>query len=193
MNTADRLFGTLIWVLAVLAVAGVTHIVAILALPAFAGKDTYAWVAATAKPQQLAMQPIAQPGKQLVPFADPAIVQAVCPFDLSHGGLRLHADVEGDGFLALSFHTPNGKLFYALSDSAAHEGRMDIVVLTAQQLEAVEADDDEENPSQDLRLLAPTSRGFVFINTLAALPGEREEAEQRFKSVSCGAEPITED
>jgi hypothetical protein len=70
---------------------------------------------------------------------------------------------------------------------------MDIVLLTAQQLEAVEADDDEENPSQDLRLLAPTSRGFVFVNALAALPGEREEAEQRVKSVSCGVEPITED
>jgi uncharacterized membrane protein len=193
MNTADRLFGTVIWVVGVLAVAGVTHIVAILALPALAAKDIYAWIPAVAKPEQVAVEPSAQPGKQLVPFADPAIVQAVCPFDLSHGGLRLHADVERDGFLALSFHTPNGKLFYALTDSAAHEGRMDVVILTAQQLEAVEADDDEENPSQDLRLLAPASRGFVFVNALAALPGEREEAEQRVKSVSCGVEPITED
>jgi len=193
MNTADRLLGTLIWVLAVLAIAGVTHIVTILTLPAFASKDIYAWIGELAKPAQLGVEPHAQPGSQLVPFADPAIVQAVCPFDLSQGGLRLHADVEGDRFLSLSFHTPQGKLFYALTDLAAREGRIDIVVLTAQQLEAVEADDDEENPSQDLRLLPPTLRGFVFINALADVLGEREEAERRVRSVSCGLEPIVEE
>ncbi len=70
---------------------------------------------------------------------------------------------------------------------------MDIVVLTAQQLEAVEAEDDEENPSQDLRLIAPASKGFVLVSALANAPGEREEAEQRVKLVSCGLEPIAED
>ncbi len=193
MNTADRLLAALVWVLAVVAIAGVTHIAAVLMLPAVAGKDVYAWIPELAKPAQLAVEPAAQPGKQLVPFADPAIVQGVCPFDLAQGGLRLHADVEKDRFLALSFHTPNGKLFYALTDQAAHEGKMDIVVLTAQQLEAVEAEDDEENPSQDLRLIAPASKGFVLVSALANAPGEREEAEQRVKLVSCGLEPIAED
>jgi uncharacterized membrane protein len=193
MNTADRLLAALVWVLAVAAIAGVTHIAAILLLPPVAAKDVYAWIPELAKPAQLAVEPPAQPGKQLVPFADPAIVQAVCPFDLAQGGLRLHADVEGDRFLALSFHTPNGKLFYALTDLAAHEGRMDIVLLTAPQLEAVEADDDEDNPSQDLRLIAPASKGFVFVTALAYAPGERGEAERRVKSVACGLEPIAED
>jgi uncharacterized membrane protein len=193
MNTSDRLFGTFIWFLAVLAVAGLTHIIVIFALPGFAGNDAYAWISEIAKPGQLTVLPPDQPEKQLIPFADPAMAQAICPFDLSQGGLRLHADVEGDRLLALSFHTPAGKLFYAMTDLAAHKGRIDIVVLTAQQLETVEAEDDEENPSQDLRLLAPMARGFVLIGALAALPSERADAEERVKSVSCGVEQIEQD
>lgn len=192
MNMSDRLLGTLIWVLAVLAVAGVTHIIVIFALPGFKGQDTYAWISEL-KPGQLNDLPPAKSEKQLIPFADPAMVTAVCPFDLSQGGLRVHADVEGDRLLALSFHAPSGKLFYSMTDLAAHNGRMDVIVLTAQQLETVEAEDDEENPSQDLRLLAPTARGFVLIGALAALPGERAEATERVKSVSCGVEQIAQD
>jgi uncharacterized membrane protein len=193
MNTSDRLFGTLIWILAVLAVAGVTHLIVIFALPGFVGQDTYAWISQLAKPGQVTVLPPARPDKQLIPFADPAMVQAVCPFDLSQGGLRLHADVGGDRLLALSFHTPAGKLFYSMTDLAAHDGKMDVVVLTAAQLETVEAEDDEENPSQDLRLLTPAARGFVLIGALAVLPGERAEAEERVKSVSCGVEQIAQD
>ena len=193
MNMSDRLLGTLIWLLAVLAIAGVTHITVIFALPGFAGQDTYAWISELAKPGQLTVLPPAKPEKQLIPFADPAMVKAVCPFDLSQGGLRVHAEVAGDRLLALSFHTPSGKLFYSMTDLAAHKGSMDVVVLTSQQLETVEAEDDEENPSQDLRLLAPTARGFVLIGALAALPSERAEAKERVKSVSCGVEQIAQD
>jgi uncharacterized membrane protein len=193
MNTSDRLLGTLIWLLAVLAVAGVTHIVVIFALPGFLGKDSYAWISEMAKPGQLTVLPPAQPEKQLIPFADPAMVKAVCPFDLAQGALRVHADVDGDRLLALSFHTPSGKLFYSMTDLAANKGKMDVVVLTAEQLETVEAADDEENPSQDLRLLAPAGRGFVLIGALAVLPSERADAKERVKSVTCKVERITQD
>jgi len=193
MNVTDRLLGTLIWLLAVLAVAGVTHIIVIFALPGFMGVDTYAWISEMAKPGQLTVLPPAQPDKQLIPFADPAMVNAICPFDLSQGALRLHADAEGDRLLALSFHTPSGKLFYSMTDLAANKGRMDVVVLTAGQLETVEAEDDEENPSQDLRLLAPEGRGFVLIGALAVLPSEKASAQERAKSVTCSVERIAQD
>ncbi len=193
MNRADRLLGTLLWALAVLAVAGVTHIVVIFALPGYVGQDNYSWISALAKPGQLTILSSAQPDKQLIPFADPAMVKAVCPFDLTQGALRMHADVSGDRLLALSFYTPSGKLFYAMTDQAANKGKIDVVVLTADQLDIVEAQDDEENPSQDLRLLAPAARGFVLIGALAVMPGERAEAQERVKSVSCRVEPIAQD
>lgn len=80
-----------------------------------------------------------------------------------------------------------------MTDLAAQQGKMDVVVLTSAQLEAVESEDDEDNPSQDLRLIAPETRGFVVVSALAAFPGERAEAEERLKSVSCGIEQIAQD
>src|ERR1700682_2805084 len=168
MNQIDRLLAALLWLLGVLAIAGITHIVAIFALPGIAAKDTYARNSELAKPAQLTILPPTRPDKQFVPFADPAMVQFVCPFDLSQGGLRLHAAAEGDRLLTFSFRTSAGLVFYSMTDLAAQQGKIDVVVLTAAQLEIVEAEDDEDDPSQDLRLVAPEPRGFVFVSALAA-------------------------
>lgn len=193
MSQTDRLLAGLLWLLGVLCVAAVTHIIAIFALPDFAEKDPYARISELTKPAELTILPPARPGGQFIAFADPAMAQAICPFDLSQGGLRLHADVEGDRLLALSFRTRAGRIFYSMTDLAAQQGKMDVVVLTSAQLEAVESEDDEDNPSQDLRLIAPETRGFVVVSALAAFPGERAEAEERLKSVSCGIEQIAQD
>ena len=191
MNPIDRLLAAFLWLLGILAVAGITHIAAIFALPDIAAKDsTYARILEIAKPGQVTILPPAQPNKQFLPFADPAMVQSVCPFDLSEGGLRLHADVEADRLLILSFRTSTGQVFYSMSDLAAQQGKMDVVVLTPAQLEIVEADDDDDDPSQDLRLIAPETKGFVMISALAAYPGERAEAEERVKSVTCAVEQV---
>jgi uncharacterized membrane protein len=193
MNRIDRLLAVLLWLLGILAVAGITHIVAIFALPDLTAKDTYAQISELAKPGQAAVLPQSRPDKQFMPFADPAMVQSICPFDLSEGGLRLHADVEADRLLTLSFRTSAGQVFYSMSDLAAQQGKIDVVVLTPAQLEIVEADDDDDDPSQDLRLIAPETKGFVIISALAAYQGERAEAEERVKSVACTVEQVAQE
>ncbi|MGB6177105.1 MAG: hypothetical protein WBF43_12395 [Methylocella sp.] len=193
MNLIDRLLAALLWLLGVLAVAGITHIAAVFALPEFAAKDAYARISELAKPGQLAILPPSRPEKQVIPFADPAMVQSVCPFNLSQGGLRLHADVEGGRLLIFSFRTSAGQVFYSMTDLAAQQGKIDVVVLTAAQLEIVEAEDDEDEPSQDLRLIAPEPRGFVIVSALAAYRSERADAEERVKSVVCAVEQVAQD
>jgi uncharacterized membrane protein len=193
MSLVDRLLAALLWLLAVIAVAGLTHILAIFALPAISAKDPYARALELAKAAQLTILPPVSLDKQSIPFADPALVQAVCPFDLAQGGLRLHADVEGDRLLTLSFRTRAGRVFYSMTDLGAQQGKMDVLVLTPGQLEIVEAGDEQDNPSQDLRLIAPETQGFVVVSTLAAYPSERADAENRLRSVSCGLEPIAPD
>src|ERR1700731_183290 len=192
MNQIDRLLAALLWLLGVLAIAGITHIVAVFALPEIAAKDTYARISELAKPGQLTMPP-SRPDKQVMPFADPAMVQSVCPFDLSQGGLRLHADVEGGRLLTFSFRTSAGQVFYSMTDLAAQQGKIDVVVLTAAQLEIVEAEDDEDDPSQDLRLVAPEPRGFVIVSALADYQSNRADAEERVKSVVCAVEQVAQD
>jgi uncharacterized membrane protein len=190
MNRIDHLLAALLWLAGILVVAGITHIAAIFALPKLAAKDVFARVSELAKPGQAPILPLALTGKSFISFPDPAMVQSICPFNLSEGGLRLHADVEPDRFLSLSFRTSTGDVFYSMSDLAAQQGRIDVVVLTPAQLEVVEADDDEDNPSQDLRLIAPEAKGFVIISALAAYQGERTAAEERVKSVACTVEQI---
>jgi len=193
MNRIDRLLAALLWLLGVLATAGITHIAAILALPQIAVKGAYARISELAKPGQLTLLPAAGANNQVMPFADPAMVQSVCPFDLSQGGLRMHADVRGGRLLTFSFHTSAGQVFYSMTDLAAQQGKIDIVVLTAPQLEIVEAEDDEDEPSQDLRLVAPESQGFVIVSALAAYQSDRAAAEERVKSVVCAVEHIAQD
>jgi len=193
MNRLDHFFATLLWLLGILVVAGITHIVAIFALPEITARDTYARIWGFAKPGQVAVLPPARPDKQAMPFADPALVQSVCPYDLAEGGLRLHADVEADKPLSLSFRTSAGQVFYSMSDLAAQQGKMDVVVLTPSQLEIVEADDDDDDPSQDLRLIAPETKGFVIISAFAAHPSEKADAEDSAKSVTCAVEPVAQD
>jgi len=193
MNQINRLLAALLWVLGVLVVAGITHIIAIFALPGLAAKDTYMRLSELVKPGQTAVLPPARPGAQFMPFTDPALAQSVCSFDLSQGSLRLHADVEADKLLTLSFRTSAGQVFYSMSGLAAQQGKIDVVLLTPAQLEIVEADDDEDDPSQDLRLIAPETKGFVIVSALAAYPGERSDAEARAKSVSCAVEKVAEE
>jgi hypothetical protein len=63
-------------------------------------------------------------------------------------------------------------------------------VLTAAQLEIVEAEDDEDDPSQDLRLVAPEPQGLVIVGALAVNQSERAEAEERIRSVACTVEQV---
>lgn len=194
MSLVDRLLAALLWLLAALAIGGITHIVAIFAMPGAAPRDAYARLAEESKPALLTiLAPPPPEGGLPIPFADPALVQAICPFDLAKGGLRLHADVEGDRLLALSFRTRAGRVFYAMTDLAAQQNKMDVVVLTPEQLDAVEASDEEDNPSQDLRLIAPETQGFVLVSAFAPFPSERPEALARLKSVSCKVEEIAQE
>jgi uncharacterized membrane protein len=193
MNRIDRLLAALLWLFGVLAIAGITHVAAILSLPEIAAKDTSARISELAKPGQLTLLPAPRANKQVMPFEDPAMVQSVCLFDLSQGGLRLHADVEGGRLLTFSFRTSAGQVFYSMTDLAAHQGKIDVAVLTAAQLEIVEAEDDEEDPSQDLRLVAPEPQGFVIVSALAGYESDRADAEERVKSVICAVEQIARD
>jgi len=132
--------------------------------------------------------PVTTPGAANAPFDDPALAQAVCRYDLARGALRLRADLPPDALTLMSFHARFGQIYYSMTDRSATRGKLDVLVLTPRQLEAVEADDEEELP-QELRIVSPTREGFVLIRTLAALPGDMAEAQGRASSFTCAAEP----
>jgi uncharacterized membrane protein len=194
MNLTDRLFSFLLYLSGIVFVAGVVHLVSILAMPELAPHDAYARLSALAKPGQMTLLPRALPGHEITPFEDPALAQAVCLYDLSTGPLDIHADIDDPGLLTLSFRTRSGRIFYSMTDQAALHGTIDVRIMTQPQLEAIEAnDDDEDEPLQELRLVAPSMKGFVLVNALAAFPSERADAEARATSISCSPERLARD
>jgi uncharacterized membrane protein len=94
----------------------------------------------------------------------------------------------GSLFLSFSFHKETGGVFFAVTDRAAVRGELEIVAMTARQLDEARATEDENEPSRDVRIVAPEQQGFVIVRVTAPAPSLRPQAEEAAKAVSCTAE-----
>jgi uncharacterized membrane protein len=81
-------------------------------------------------------------------------------------------------------------VLYALTDRAATHGLMEAVVVTPSQLRELIAHDDEDDPSQDLRIVSTTNEGFVLARVFSELPSLYDAAEKQAESMSCAPEPM---
>lgn len=167
-----------------LVLAAGVHIVAILASPYFAEKDAFARIRPTLAADKA--QIVSAPGRTdtWLPLPDPAVAVAACAFDLREGPMRVSAKT-GPLFLSFSFHTKTGGAFFAITDRAAVRGELEIVALTARQLDEARAQEDQSEPSRDVRIIAPRQQGFIVIRVAAPTPSLRPQAEETARSVSC--------
>ena len=133
--------------------------------------------------------PRADASGKAFPYSDPAVAGAFCRFDLTNGPVRVRAPIGRAGFSSLSFHSRRGAAFYAFTDRAATHGFMEAVIVTPKQLRALVAQEDEDNPSEDLRIASPTVEGFVLSRVFSELPGLYPAAEDQAKALSCVPEP----
>jgi uncharacterized membrane protein len=187
----DMALGVLPWVAAVLVVAGLVHITSILAMPRLAPNDAFTRIAALAPLHRMTLLPPVAADDLATPYEDPALAQGVCRYDLSQGPLRLRATLAPDALLLFSFHARFGQVYYSMTDRSATRGRLEMLLLTQQQLEAVEAQDSEDELPQELRLVAPTLQGFLLLRALAERPGEYVEAQKRIAAIGCGLDRDT--
>ncbi len=190
MNVGERLGGAAALGAAVLIVAALVHFVVILIIPIVATRDAFARLKELGPVDETIalMQP--SPAERRFPYADPAVATAFCRFDLSAGPVRVKAAVGRAGFASLSFHSRRGAVLYALTDKAATHGFMDAVVVTPGQMRELVAHDDEDNPSQDLRIVSTTNDGFVLMRAFSELPSLYSAAQAQVKSLSCSPEPM---
>lgn len=188
MSIGERLLGLAPWALAALCIAGITHLASILLMPAVAPRDSYARLAPYFAGAGLHPLPLAEPGQELLPFLDPAFAYAVCGYELGAGPLRLRASFAAAPLISLSFHSRRGLIYYSFTDRAASRGKIEVVVLTSAQLAAAEEQDSEDEPAQELRLLAPETQGFVLLRSLAASPADLPAAQARLAAVSCAVD-----
>lgn len=160
------------------------HIVSILATPHLAENDAFAKIQPTLTADKA--QVISAPGAEntWMPFPDPAVAVAACAYDLRDGPMRVSAKT-GPNLLSFSFHKESGGVFFAVTDRAAVRGELEIVAMTARQLDEARAAEDENEPSRDVRIVAPEQQGFVIVRVAAPTASQRPIAEQAAKAVSC--------
>ncbi len=163
------------------------HIAAILASPHLADQDAFSKVQATLTADKA--QIVSAPGgaNTWLPSPDPATAVATCAFDLRNGPMRVTTRA-GSLPLSFSFHKETGGVFFAVTDRAAVRGELEIVAMTARQLDEARAAEDENDPSRDVRIVAPEVQGFVIVRVVAPAPSLRPQAEDMAKGVSCTAE-----
>lgn len=174
--------------IAVAVLSALVHFVVVLAIPLVATRDAYSSLSDLATPGQTVALPRATPGVRRFPFLDPAVATAFCRYDLSNGPVRVRAPLGRAGLTSISLHTRRGAVFYALTDRAATRGVLEAVIVTTAQLRALVAADDEDNPSQDLRIVSPTVDGYAFRRVFSELPSLYDAAEEEAKTLACIAE-----
>ena len=191
MSLTTRLGGAALFAVAVAAAAALIHFALVLLVPVVAAHDAYARLAELGPPGTTAPLPRAGPNERRFPWGDPALAGSFCRFDLSGGPLRVKAPVGRAGFASLSFHTRRGAVFYALTDRAATHGLIEAVIVTPAQMRQLVAHDDEDEPSQDLRVVSPTVAGFVVMRAFSELPSLYAASADQVKALTCASEPPT--
>ena len=164
--------------------AGIVHLSAVLAMPWLSERDAFSRLRATMTMDKSELIAAPAAAETWLPHPDPAAAVSACAYNLDEGPVRISAKT-GALFQSLSFHARAGGVFFAITDRAAIRGALDLVVMTRRQLDEALASEDEDEPSRDVRIVAPQREGFVVVRALAALPSLREEAETAAKSVSC--------
>ncbi|MGO4704542.1 hypothetical protein AB4072_02040 [Microvirga sp. 2MCAF38] len=161
------------------------HIAVILASPRLAENDAFSRLQDTLEFEHPTLIDNVGGANTWLPEPDPAIAVAACAFDLSEGPTRISTKT-GPLFQSLSFHTKEDGIFFAVTDRAAVRGELDIVIMTPEQLDAARAiQDDGETVSQDVRIVAPQTEGFVIVRVASPYPSLNTAAENTATAVSC--------
>jgi uncharacterized membrane protein len=191
MRRLGALTGPLYYAIVIAALAALVHFVVILMIPVVATRDAFAALSAVGAPGDTVALPRASPTLRRFPYFDPAVAAAFCRYDLSAGPVRVKAPLGRAAFTSISFHSRRGAVFYALTDRAAAHGAIEAVIVTPQQLRSLQASDDEDDPSRDLRIVSPTEDGYVIRRVFSESPSLYGAAEEEAKTLACVEEPLS--
>jgi uncharacterized membrane protein len=172
------------FLLGAMVVAGITHIVSILLMPLVTARNPVLMLARVFQVNELEIIDPTVPVKVAIPFADPAMRVAVCSYDVSERPVRLVIET-GESFLSVVFLQPNGQISYSVTDRAAVQRKLEIVVATPAQILALEAQDSEDEAVSEWRLKAQETKGVILIRALVTRPGEAIDVMALLNRTEC--------
>jgi len=136
--------------------AAIVHIATLFLLPHYKPRDAWSQLAHVSEPYQLT--PVTGSGANVVPLvrnSDPLMRAGACRFDLANGGIHLFSP-RTVPFWSLSIHDRAGQTTYSLTDRAATNGVLDIIVLSPLRMADMR------------RAMPPEFDGAIFIETATA-------------------------
>ncbi|MBV8767566.1 MAG: hypothetical protein JO357_18260 [Hyphomicrobiales bacterium] len=183
MRLRGRIAEAIRLVACLILIAVSVHIVSVLMVPSLSHADAFSLVARLGP--ELRLMPLDGHETLLDGKEDPDIAAAVCSFDLATGPVKLTLPAGADGFSSIALHQEGGGAFFALSNSAAEKGRLEVVALTPAQAAERAADDDPDSPSGEVRAVSSRTRGFAVFRALALYPSQRPAAKALVAHGSC--------
>lgn len=160
-----RLIG---WAIGGLLLGAIVHFATILALPAAATRTSFARLSERTDVNKVTLLSQPAPGDTLLPFADPAFATAICRYDLKAGALKVRMPVM-PAYGSLTFYTSEGVAFYAINDRGAGRRVVELELMTTEQRNALELDEDE-TAADRLIIRAVTATGLIVMRGFAPEP-----------------------
>jgi len=155
----------------------------VLALPRIATQDAYSRLTPMTKENAVTALPLAEPNNAPMPFMDPAIVSAVCRYDLTDGPIKLTVPVS-PAYTSVSFYTRRSIAYYAINDRSAGRKVIELDLMTEAQ--HAELPEDEDVTAADRLIIdSPTATGLIVMKALAPEPGLMPQAQATLAAASC--------
>ncbi len=165
--------------------AGLIHIVAVLALPTLAPRNAYARLSLLGPANTMIELPAAAPGNQAMPMMAPDVRYAFCRFDLTDGPVRLRATI-ADNLWLIGLYTQEGDNFYAVAGADLKKPDIELVIASADQTVEEAGVDAPESSDEVLVVNSPVNEGIALIRAPLKGPSRAPRAEQALKATSCG-------
>lgn len=169
------------WLFAILVglvLAGLVHILTLLAIPSLAPSDAYTRLGAAGPDNAFHLLAPAGDDAAILPGLDPAFLHAACRFDLTRGPLRVRVPAR-NSFLALSFYTREGVAFFSVNERSAVRGALDLVLSEAGTADA------DTGPQRGNAVTAPGPAGFILVRALVPMPSEKDEIRNTLRGARC--------
>jgi len=167
-----------------LVLAGLIHIMAVLALPMLAPRNAHARLAALGPANTMIELPAASPGRHVMPMMAPDVRYSFCRFDLASGPVRLKATVADELWL-VALYTPDGENFYSVAGADMKRPEIDLVIADADQTVEEAGVDAPESSDNVIVVNSPVTEGIALIRAPLAGPSRANQVERALRSTVC--------
>ncbi|GAA4182270.1 DUF1254 domain-containing protein [Shinella granuli] len=166
--------------------AALLHIVIILSLPSFTGRDAYTRVQAFGETNRFF--PLAGNSDSLAPINDdPSMKTAVCAFSVESGPIRLFAEGEVP-FWSLAVYDSASNEVFSMNDRTSVSSALDTLIATPIQLIAIRKAVPAEL-EQSILVEMRGEEGYAVLRTFVPTQSREEAAIAFLAEASC--EPFT--